>query len=192
MPKIPESPRTRRAIMAKATAVRTGHAAEAAEADLEVLAANAEAFRAEADRLEAEVAAASVSKQQPSSSESPAVHQPPESQERSRNPSNVPKRRYTVTPAVRIASAANAAKGTAARDATPNVVRRLVERESIDRVIAELVEQAPPLTDSQRARLAVLLTPEPRECGTCGEPADAGGRIEHRPGTPCTADYRAI
>ena len=33
---------------------------------------------------------------------------------------------------------------------------------------------------------------EPRECRTCGEAADANGRIEHRPGTPCTTDYRAI
>lgn len=33
---------------------------------------------------------------------------------------------------------------------------------------------------------------EPRECRTCGEPADAAGRIEHRAGTPCTTDYRAI
>ena len=33
---------------------------------------------------------------------------------------------------------------------------------------------------------------EPRECRTCGEPADAEGRIEHRAGTPCTTDYRAV
>ena len=33
---------------------------------------------------------------------------------------------------------------------------------------------------------------EPRECRDCGEPADADGRIEHRPGTPCTTDYRAV
>lgn len=31
---------------------------------------------------------------------------------------------------------------------------------------------------------------EPGECRTCGEPADADGRIEHRPGTPCTTDGR--
>jgi hypothetical protein len=33
---------------------------------------------------------------------------------------------------------------------------------------------------------------EPRECRTCGEPAGAAGRIEHRPGTPCATDYRPI
>ena len=33
---------------------------------------------------------------------------------------------------------------------------------------------------------------EPRECRDCGEAADANGRIEHRPGTPCTTDYRAV
>lgn len=50
------------------------------------------------------------------------------------------------------------------------------------------------LNDSLQVRcdLRYTLAQEPRECRTCGEPADAAGRIEHRPGTPCTTDYRAI
>lgn len=39
-----------------------------------------------------------------------------------------------------------------------------------------------------RCDVRYVLAQEPRECQTCGEPADEAGRIEHRPGTPCTTD----
>lgn len=64
-----------------------------------------------------------------------------------------------------------------AGERTAYLIRRLLDSE------AEVVRLRDALADAAK---------EPREWRACGEPADADGRIEHRPGMPCTTDYRAV
>jgi len=52
-----------------------------------------------------------------------------------------------------------AVKARAAQNTAPYLVGRLVAANPVDEIVAELVAAAPPLTDAQRARLAVLLAP---------------------------------
>lgn len=59
------------------------------------------------------------------------------------------------------------------------------------RAIQHQLDQAEQPTDADIVQLAQQI---PAECPTCGAPADeTGTRIpEHRPGSPCTVDYRPV